>query len=138
MIFYLVFESKTKHSPLAPRFFGDLNSQILMIRIAHIVTAYESVITILDSKLRGLAAFDGFDVTTDAGGIPEVVENNISGLIVPKQNSDALGEALLKIIKNVELRKRLGRAARKRILEHFSLDVMVDRYVEFYSLLIEQ
>ena len=77
-------------------------------------------------------------VATNAGGIPEVVENNVSGLIVPRQNPDALAEGLVKIIHDPVLRRRLGKAARIRILNHFSLEAMVDRYVEFYNSLIGQ
>jgi len=75
-------------------------------------------------------------IATDAGGILEVIENNISGLIVPKQNPDALAQGLLKIISDSQLRNRLGKAARKRIVEHFSFEVIIKRYVELYNSLL--
>ncbi len=86
---------------------------------------------LMEAMLMGLPV-----ITTDAGGTPEVIENNISGLMVPKQNPDALAEGLLKIVCDSSLRMHLGRAARKRILEHFSLDVIVNRYIEFYNSLM--
>lgn len=75
-------------------------------------------------------------VATDAGGTVELIENYISGIIVPKKNPDALAVGLMKVISDASLRRRIGPAARERILTEFSLNSMVDRYISFYQAMV--
>ena len=69
---------------------------------------------------------------TDAGGIPEVVEHDISGLIVPVGDPHALGEAISRILDDETLATRLAAAARRRA-EQFSVTRMTDRTLEVYE-----
>ena len=50
-------------------------------------------------------------VGTDAGGIPELIENGRNGFVVPKQNPAALGDAILLLAGDPDLRSRLGYAS---------------------------
>jgi rhamnosyl/mannosyltransferase len=59
-------------------------------------------------------------VATNVGGVPYVVQNEITGLIVPPRDKQALGKALRRLIDNQPLRERLGRAGRKRVIENFT------------------
>ncbi|MFX1581502.1 MAG: glycosyltransferase family 4 protein, partial [Promethearchaeota archaeon] len=59
-------------------------------------------------------------VTTSVGGVPYVVKNKTTGLVVPPQDSKALEQALLRLITNSALRKTFGRAGRKRVLDQFT------------------
>jgi len=72
-------------------------------------------------------------VTTDVGGIPEVVQNNKTGLLVPPKQAEQMADALLNYIDNPDLRLKHGQAGRKRIIEHFSLDAMVEKYTSEYE-----
>jgi len=57
-------------------------------------------------------------VVSDASPGPlEYVEHEVSGLVVPVNNSKALADAILRIISDSELRRRLGAAARERVAE---------------------
>ena len=76
-------------------------------------------------------------IATDAGGVPEVIEDNVSGLIVPKGNPVALSEALQELIVRPDIRMSLGVEARQRIINHFSLDIMIDKYQQFYNSLLK-
>jgi len=69
---------------------------------------------------------------TDAGGIPEVVEHDVSGLLVPAGDPHALGEAIARILDDETLASRLGAAARRRS-EQFSVGRMTDRTLEVYE-----
>jgi glycosyltransferase involved in cell wall biosynthesis len=64
-------------------------------------------------------------VATAAGGIPEVVEDGVTGLIVPPKDDRALAAAIVKLLKDRQLRERLGRAALARVRERFSAERMV-------------
>ena len=71
-------------------------------------------------------------VSTRVGGIPEVVEDNESGLLVPAGDVLALTSALEALIRDPARRRALGRAGRARARELFSADVIVPRYEALY------
>lgn len=60
-------------------------------------------------------------ITTDEGGIPEVVENNKTGFIIEKENSKLLVEKIEILIKNESLRIQLGQNGRKKFLNEYTL-----------------
>ncbi|MGA7730886.1 MAG: glycosyltransferase, partial [Chloroflexia bacterium] len=68
-------------------------------------------------------------VATRVGGVPEIVEHNINGLLVPPGDEDALLAALRQLAGNEELRTRLGEAGLKRVRAEFTIEGMV-RHVE--------
>jgi glycosyltransferase involved in cell wall biosynthesis len=64
-------------------------------------------------------------VVTRSGGIVETVRDNETGFLVEKNDCRALAEAIIKLLENDVLRERMGRAARKRALEHFRWERIV-------------
>lgn len=58
-------------------------------------------------------------VSTDISGIPEMIENEVHGLLVPTQNVAALAEALRRVLLDDGLHQRLAQAARQQICERF-------------------
>lgn len=79
-----------------------------------------------------LMAFACPSVSTAVGGIPEVVESGVSGLLVQFGDADGLARALERLIDDAALRSAFGRAAQKRAREHFGADVIVPRYIDIY------
>jgi L-malate glycosyltransferase len=71
-------------------------------------------------------------VSTRVGGIPEVVEDGKSGLLVPAGDVDALAKTLDALIHDPSRRHALGRAAKARARERFSAEVIVPRYEALY------
>ena len=71
-------------------------------------------------------------VSTRVGGIPEVVEDNESGLLVPPRDVAALATALEALIHDEPRRKALGRAGQARARARFSAEVIVPRYEALY------
>ena len=71
-------------------------------------------------------------VATRVGGIPEVVQDKITGLLVPFGDSDAMARAAENLIQNATVRATLGRAAQVRAREEFSAKVIVPRYETLY------
>jgi glycosyltransferase involved in cell wall biosynthesis len=76
-------------------------------------------------------------VSTRVGGIPEVVEDNESGLLVAAGDVAALTKALETLIHDEPRRRALGRAAQARARERFSADVIVPRYEALYRRLCQ-
>ena len=71
-------------------------------------------------------------VARRVGGIPEVVEDNVSGILVPSDNPDSLAQELNSLIRNPARCAAMGQAAQHRAREFFSADVIVPRYEALY------
>lgn len=84
--------------------------------------------SVLEAMAAGLPL-----VVTDVGGNPEAVEHRRSGIVVPPQDPHSLGEALATLVRDPELRRRMGSEARQRIDSTFSLDLCVQHYAQLYS-----
>jgi len=69
-------------------------------------------------------------VATDVGGVTEAIGD--TGLAVPPRNADALANACLLLLRDKNLRLRLGSAARARALEFFTVDRAVGAFDELY------
>lgn len=71
-------------------------------------------------------------VASAAGGIVDVVEPGVEGLLVPPDNARELRAALRRIIGDARLRKRMGVAGRARVRRDFSVGLMTERYLDLY------
>ena len=71
-------------------------------------------------------------VARPVGGIPEVVAHNVTGLLVPVGEADALARAVESLIHEPARRTALGRAAQQNAHERFSASVIVPRYEALY------
>jgi L-malate glycosyltransferase len=71
-------------------------------------------------------------VSTRVGGIPEVVEHGVSGLLAPAGDAAALVSAVQQLLENPERRLAMGRSAQSRARALFSADAIVPRYEALY------
>jgi N-acetyl-alpha-D-glucosaminyl L-malate synthase BshA len=71
-------------------------------------------------------------VARGAGGIPEVVEDNVSGLLVSAADPEALARAVESLIQDPRRRASMGQAAQRQARERFSAEVIVPRYEALY------
>ncbi len=71
-------------------------------------------------------------VATRLGGSVEVIDDGVTGLLVPAGDPGVLAEALTRVLGDSDLRTRLGEAATQRIREGFTLDAIAPRYLELY------
>ncbi len=72
-------------------------------------------------------------VATATGGTPELVEDGISGILVPPADPTALADALIQLLGSVELREKMGKAGYKLVNENFQIENTVDRISALYS-----
>jgi glycosyltransferase involved in cell wall biosynthesis len=75
-------------------------------------------------------------VATRVAGIPEVVRDNVSGLLVEPGNVTQLGNALASLVDDRALRARLGAAAREFVRPRFGADTYVEAVSELYDSLL--
>jgi glycosyltransferase involved in cell wall biosynthesis len=71
-------------------------------------------------------------VTTTAGGIGAVVENEITAIVVPEKDATALADALTRALTDAALRERLGVAARRLVQERFGWARTAERFEDVY------
>ena len=72
-------------------------------------------------------------VASNVGGIPDVVVNNESGILVPEKDPVALADAIKRIESDPQYTARLLEGARNRIAEHFTWDNITRRQIEIYE-----
>lgn len=83
--------------------------------------------TAIESMMRGTAV-----IASDVGGFPEMIEPGVSGLLVARGDVEGLAAALTTCLLDRQLSEAMGANARKRALEEFTVDAMVDRFLGVY------
>jgi len=75
-------------------------------------------------------------VATRVAGIPEVVQDNVSGFLVSPGNSAELGDALARVAADPALRRSAGEAARAYVRPRFGVDQYVSSITDLYDRLL--
>ena len=101
-------------------------------------------IFVLPSKTEGLGSslLDAMAMNlpligTNTGGIPELIENNKNGLLVEKENSRALADAIIKLADNDELRKYFAEEGLKWV-QYFSVENITKQYEMLFDEIIKE
>lgn len=76
-------------------------------------------------------------IATTVGGFPELVEHGKTGLLVPPNDENALAEAIIRLLKNDELRREMGENAYRKMQEEMSWDKIAEKTIEVYKEAIE-
>ncbi|MBJ6362062.1 glycosyltransferase family 4 protein [Paenibacillus sp. GCM10012307] len=84
--------------------------------------------SIIEAQLAGLAI-----ITTNAGGLPEMTEHRVTGLLTPVGDPNSLFQAFDELLKNNKLRRLLGARAHKWAMRHWSMSTMVQRMTSVYE-----
>jgi glycosyltransferase involved in cell wall biosynthesis len=77
-------------------------------------------------------------IASRAGGMPEIVEDGITGLLVEPNDSALLAKAILRLIGDREMRTRMGQAGRQRAVERYSWGRVAATLMENYQRIYEQ
>lgn len=95
----------------------------------------------LDSESFGVAIVEAGAagrpvIVSNVGGLPEVVLDNITGLIVPKENPQVAADAITKLILNRDLRLKMGAAGKEHVLNVYDWSKCVDIMIKLYTKII--
>ena len=85
-------------------------------------------VSIIEAMLRRSAV-----VASCVGGIPDIIDDGIDGLLVPAKDTKALRERLTKLIDDNDLAKELGINGQKKVIENYSVEENIKRLMEIYS-----
>ncbi|MDO8446304.1 MAG: glycosyltransferase family 4 protein [Deltaproteobacteria bacterium] len=77
-------------------------------------------------------------VSTTAGGIPEVVEDGVNGMLVSPKDPEALAKAIIRLIEDPDLRLKYGDAGRRIVEERFTSDKVVEGTLAVYKRILEK
>ncbi len=114
------------------RFLGtrtDIPELLAALDVAVNSSDYEgSPLSVMEFMSAGKAI-----VATRVGGVPDLLEGGVHGLLVEPGDPAALAGALRRLLGDPDLRRRLGQAARERQQREFTLEAMVDRVEALYE-----
>ena len=85
-------------------------------------------VSILEAASCGVPA-----ITSNVGGLPEVNKNLETGYIIEVNNAKILSEKIIKLYNNDKLRKKMGKNARKRVIEKFDWQQNLEKMITIYS-----
>jgi glycosyltransferase involved in cell wall biosynthesis len=89
---------------------------------------YEGVsIAILEAMCAGLPV-----IATRVGGVPETVQDGVTGLLVADNDADAMAQVMLGLIASEPERRRLGEGGQARLQQEFSIGIVAGRYYQIY------
>jgi N-acetyl-alpha-D-glucosaminyl L-malate synthase BshA len=118
-----------------------LSSRVFFVGMVGMVESYLSVCDLMllpsETESFGLSALEAMAcevpvVASRVGGLPEVVEEGLSGALRPVGDVRAMAQAALEILSDANL-ERYRREARARAVEHFSSEKIVPMYEAFYE-----
>ena len=124
----------------------SLNNNILFCGYQKNVEAYYGVaeFTILPSLWEGLpgSAIESIMlgktvISTDVGGIPEIIQDGINGYIVPPKDSELLAKKIIEMLSNTQIIKYMSRECIRIAHAKFTLSKMMENYNNYYRRLIK-
>ena len=75
-------------------------------------------------------------VATDVGGIPELIKDNETGILVPSENPDKLANAVNELLSDKQKAKRLANNGNKFVKNNMTWDIILPKYIQFYEELL--
>jgi glycosyltransferase involved in cell wall biosynthesis len=102
-----------------------------------------AILSVLDSETFGVAAVEASScgipvVASSVGGLPEVIDSEKTGIIVPPKNVAATSDALKRLITNEKLRTEMGKNGRKKVEEYYNWSTNIDQMIGLYKQTIEK
>ena len=111
-------------------------SDTIELMAAFDVFVLPSVVEGMSNALLEAMAVGRPVVVTDVGGNPEVAVDGETGLVVPPADPPQLAASIVKLLEAPELAAEMGAAGRRRVLEHYQIDVMTRRIEALYEELL--
>jgi len=112
----------------------DIHRYYEMMDISVLTSLSEGLsITLLESMSHGLPV-----VATNVGGNPEVVLDGRTGYLVPPKNAHSLADRIVQLLRDPDLRLRMGEEGRRRVERDFQLRDVANRYLDLYRSMLHR
>jgi len=111
--------------------------------VADLLAKCDILVLSSDYEGLGLAVIEAMAaarpvVGTAVGGIPEIVEDDVTGILVPPRDSNALARAILRLVRHRGIRSQMGKEGQKRALLRFDISRTAREYEALYINLLKQ
>jgi glycosyltransferase involved in cell wall biosynthesis len=127
-------EEQIRHRHLERHvFLAGFRADVLQLMKDFDVFALSSIQEGLCTSLVDAMAARKAAVATAVGGVPEVVEDGVTGLLVPARDHEALAERIVRLLTDPELRRRMGDAGLERARQLFTVERMVEGTAAVYE-----
>jgi L-malate glycosyltransferase len=113
-------------------FLAGFRPDVLSLHKAFDIFVMSSVTEGLGTSLLDAMACGKPIVATTAGGMPEVVKDGKTGILVPPRDHEAMAEAIVRLLSDEDARRAMGAAGLARVRELFSAERMVQDTLEIY------
>jgi len=77
-------------------------------------------------------------IASRVGGVPEVVDDGVTGILVPPNDPRALAETIILLVENEDLRREMGRRGRELVFKKFNPDIIVEKHLQLYRSVFEK
>lgn len=84
--------------------------------------------SVIEAQSMGLPV-----VCSDAVGLPENIEDGVTGFVAPRRDAKSLADKIITLAKSPQLRKRMGSLGRERAIKLYNIDVQIQKFIEFYQ-----
>jgi N-acetyl-alpha-D-glucosaminyl L-malate synthase BshA len=120
----------------------DLKEQVFLTGfrsdVANLLRCSDVVALVSQTESAPLTLLEGMSsslpvVATSVGGIPEIVEDGVNGFLVQPKSPESIAEKILELNSDRDLRRRLGEAARRTVLERYTAEKVVSQYLDIYD-----
>ncbi len=125
----LVRELRIKHKVIFTGFVENVHELNNMLDIVVLATKKET----FGLSLIEAMAVGAVPIGTNAGGVPEIIEHNKNGLLIPPEDIDALAKAIFKLAGDAQKRQRFARAARRTVEKKFNLEKHIEGLEKIFS-----
>jgi glycosyltransferase involved in cell wall biosynthesis len=113
---------------IMPGFVKDIRQILIQLDIFVLATHSEGLpVSVLEAMSMGIPV-----VASNIGGIPELMENGKTGILVESNNSEKLSSAIIEILENPGKAKQMSEAAKERVRRNFTIEKMVGQLTSIY------
>lgn len=102
---------------------------------AYAITSQEEGLcsSILEAQCCGVPV-----IATKAGGIPEIIEDQKTGILIEKNDTAGLVNSLMQFIQNKEYAAKIGEAGKRRVMENFTIERIAEQTLSVYQKLLKK
>ncbi len=109
-------------------FVSDIPNFLSAIDILVLPSLYEGLgVAVLEAMAAGKAV-----IATRVGGLPELVHERVTGLLVPPRDPQALAQSIAQLVSQRHVVQRMGSKARERVQQYFTMEQMAKKNEDYY------